>query len=652
MTRLVFTALALFAVAVGLLDLSARGTFAASSGPVAVAGQGPLLRVTPTAQRGAAGRGRLAIVVRAAPPEARKIAAALNAEGRAGITVTFALTALDVLADRELPLFIAGRGHDLAFAGYTDLDTTRLPEPIWTAETALGRRFVESAAGREIRVYIPTAGGDMNASALETARRAERSGLVPLLPAPAPATRGDLDGLVLVRDSHEVEALLTALAGARASGVSVVPAASLAGIAPAPLPIPARLAGAAAFAGFDLWRALADVVVGLAGLATLLMVVRLAVVAILATVQARRRVTSAGTVPTVAVLVAAYNEEVVIGSCVRSILTSDLIALQVVVVDDGSTDGTATAAAQAGANDPRFRVIRQPNAGKASALNAALAAVDAPVVVVMDADSILEREALRRLVTPFVDQSVGAVAGNVKVGNRTGWLGVLQHVEYVTGINLDRRFFDLVNAVSVVPGALGAFRRDLVVHVGGFPRDTLAEDADLTVSIGKLGYRVRTVADARTWTEVPATWRALWKQRYRWSYGTLQVLWKHRDAPFRWRATNVGRLGVPYLIVFAYLFPLLGPAVDALFLYGLLVGPQVGYLYTFGLFTALQFFAAALALRLDGEPSWHAVAVLGYQLGYRQMLSAVVASSLWAAFSGLPVGWGKLVRRGFAPRPG
>src|SRR5437868_7084050 len=152
----------------------------------------------PTAQRGAAGRGRLAIVVRAAPPEARKIAAALNAEGRAGITVTFALTALDVLADRELPLFIAGRGHDLAFAGYTDLDTTRLPEPIWTAETALGRRFVESAAGREIRVYIPTAGGDMNASALETARRAERSGLVPLLPAPAPATRGDLDGLVLV----------------------------------------------------------------------------------------------------------------------------------------------------------------------------------------------------------------------------------------------------------------------------------------------------------------------------------------------------------------------------------------------------------------------------------------------------------------------
>jgi cellulose synthase/poly-beta-1,6-N-acetylglucosamine synthase-like glycosyltransferase len=269
----------------------------------------------------------------------------------------------------------------------------------------------------------------------------------------------------------------------------------------------------------------------------------------------------------------------------------------------------------------------------------------------MDADSLLEREALGRLVAPFAEQAVGAVAGNVKVGNRGSWLGVLQHVEYVVGINLDRRFFDLVNAVSVVPGALGAFRRDALVRAGGFPRDTLAEDADLTVTIGKLGYRVRTVADARAWTEVPATWHALWKQRYRWSYGTLQVLWKHRDAPFRFRATNVGRLGIPFLIVFGYLLPLVGPAVDVSFLYGLLVGPQLPLLAAFVVFTALQLFAAVLALRHDHEPVWHAIAVVGYQLGYRQMLSAVIASSLWAAFAGFPVGWGKLVRRGLSPRP-
>ena len=209
-----------------------------------------------------------------------------------------------------------------------------------------------------------------------------------------------------------------------------------------------------------------------------------------------------------------------------------------------------------------------------------------------------------------------------------------------------------MNAVSIVPGALGGFRREAIVRAGGFPRDTLAEDADLTVAIGMYGYQVRTVADARAWTEVPATWRALWKQRYRWSYGTLQVLWKHRDAPFRWRATNVGRLGIPYLIVFGYLLPLLAPAIDVTLLYGLVVGPQVPLLAAFGVFTILQTLAAALALRLDGEPAWHAGAVLGYQLGYRQMLFAVIASSLWAAFAGLPVGWGKLVRRGLLPRPG
>ncbi|TMG36375.1 MAG: glycosyltransferase family 2 protein [Chloroflexi bacterium] len=652
MARLVLLALVLFALAVGLLDLSARGAFAAPPGPpVAVAGAGPLLRVVPSPLRGAAGRGRVAVVVRAPGAETRRLSGALEAEG---IRATFALSALDVLADRTLPAFVTGHGHEVAFAGYADADATRLPEPIWIANESLGRRILERASEREVRLYLPgrLLGGELDATALETARRAETAGLLPLLPAPAPARRDDLDGLIVVRRAADLDALRGALARARTSGVTLVAASALAGIGSEPLPLGARIAGGAAFAAFDLWRSLADLVVALAGAATLLMLLRLVVVAILATAQARRPDVAGGDVPMVAVLVAAYNEEVVIGTCVRSILASDVEGLQVVVVDDGSTDATAARASEAAAGDERLRVVRQPNGGKASALNTALARTDAAVVVVMDADSLLEREALRRLVAPFADQAVGAVAGNVKVGNRSSWLGALQHLEYVVGINLDRRFFDLVNAVSIVPGALGGFRREAIVRAGGFPRDTLAEDADLTVAIGMYGYQVRTVADARAWTEVPATWRALWKQRYRWSYGTLQVLWKHRDAPFRWRATNVGRLGIPYLIVFGYLLPLLAPAIDVTLLYGLVVGPQVPLLAAFGVFTILQTLAAALALRLDGEPAWHAGAVLGYQLGYRQMLFAVIASSLWAAFAGLPVGWGKLVRRGLLPRPG
>ena len=652
MARLVFLALGLFAAAVGVLDLSARGAFAEPAGPqVTVAGAGPLLRAAPSPLRGAAGRGRVAIVVRAPRAEVRTLATTLEADG---LHATFALTALDVLADRPLAAAVIAHGHETAFAGYADADITRLPDVAWASETSLGLRILERAAERDIRLYLParSVSGVIDATALEIARRAESAGLLPLLAAPAPARGDDLDGLIVVRGAADLDALRATLSRLRAAGVTVVPASALAGVAGEPLPLGARLAGEAAFVAFDLWRAIADLVVALAAFATLLMLLRLVVVAILATAQARRVTSTSGHAPPVAVLVAAYNEELVIGACVRSILGSDHAALQVVVVDDGSTDATAARATEAGSGDERLRVVRQPNGGKASALNTALARTDAAIVVVMDADSLLEREALGRLVAPFAEQAVGAVAGNVKVGNRRSWLGALQHVEYVVGINLDRRFFDLVNAVSVVPGALGAFRREAIVRAGGFPRDTLAEDADLTVAIGMYGYRVRTVADARAWTEVPATWRALWKQRYRWSYGTLQVLWKHRDAPFRWRSTNVGRLGIPYLIVFAYLLPLLSPAVDITFVYGLAVGPQLSLIASFALFTGLQVFAAALALRLDREPAWHAGAVLGYTLGYRQMLSVVVASSLWAAFAGLPVGWGKLVRRGLSPRPG
>src|SRR2546428_178030 len=421
MAGLVLLALALFALAVGLLDLSARGAFAAPPGPpVAVAGAGPLLRVVPSPLRGAAGRGRVAVVVRAPGAETRRLSGALEAEG---IRATFALSALDVLADRTLPAFVTGHGHEVAFAGYADADATRLPEPVWIANESLGRRILERASEREVRLYLP-----------------------------GRLLGGELDGA-----------------------------------------------------------------------APLLMLLRLVVVAILATAQARRPDVAGGDVPMVAVLVAAYNEEVVIGTCVRSILASDVEGLQVVVVDDGSTDATAARASEAADGDERLCVVRQPNGGKASALNTALARTDAAVVVVMDADSLLEREALRRLVAPLAAHAICARAGNVKVGNRSSWLGALQHVEYVVGINLDRRFFDLVNAVSVVPGALGGFRREAIVRAGGFPLDTLAEDTDLTVAIGMHGYRVRTVADARAWTEVPATWRALWKHAYPWSYWTLQA---------------------------------------------------------------------------------------------------------------------------------
>src|SRR5438128_2613208 len=308
---------------------------------------------------------------------------------------------------------------------------------------------------------------------------------------------------------------------------------------------------------------------------------------------------------------------------------------------------------RAAADDRRVTVIQKQNGGKASALNHGFSSTRADVIVVVDADSIIERDAIAELVKPLADARVGAVAGNVKVGNRWSVLGVFQHLEYVMGINLDRRFFDEVDAISVVPGTLGSFRREALETVGRFPTDTLAEDADLTVAIGERGFHVRHASYARAWTEVPSALGALRRQRFRWTYGILQVLWKHRGAPVRRGATNVGRLGLPYLLVFGYLLPLLSPAVDAVVVYGLIVaGARPEVVALFGVVTGLQLLAAMFALRLDGENIAWAAGTLPMQLGYRQFLSFVTISALGAAVAGFPVSWGKLRRRGLPAEVG
>ncbi|HEY8829478.1 MAG TPA: glycosyltransferase family 2 protein, partial [Candidatus Limnocylindria bacterium] len=278
------------------------------------------------------------------------------------------------------------------------------------------------------------------------------------------------------------------------------------------------------------------------------------------------------------------------------------------------------------------------------------ALTDAPVVVVVDADSIVEPEALRRLVAPLGDPTVGAVAGNVKVGNRRGVLGSLQHLEYVMGINLDRRFAERLNAITVVPGALGAFRTEAVVAAGGFPDETLAEDADLTFALGALGYRVAQVMDARVWTEAPRDWRGLYRQRFRWAYGMLQVLWKWRGLVFAPRATNVGRIGLPFVLLFGVVLPLLAPVIDIGLVYGVVAKARNDLLFPFVLFSLVQLLSATLALRLDGESVAYAPLVLLYQLGYRQLMSFVVLRALLAAIAGAPVGWGRIRRHGLAPR--
>ena len=240
------------------------------------------------------------------------------------------------------------------------------------------------------------------------------------------------------------------------------------------------------------------------------------------------------------------------------------------------------------------------------------------------------------------------MSGNTKVGNRGGLLGRWQHIEYVTGFNLDRRMYEVLQCTPTVPGAIGAFRRDAGEEVGGVPGDTLAEDTDLTLAIGLTGRRVLYVDDARAWTEAPSSLGDLWRQRYRWSYGTMQAVWKHKGALLTRnpRERRIGQLALPYMILFQILLPIMAPLIDLFALYGLLFSNAVPVLaFWFG-FNALQLLLATFAFRMDKEslkPLW---ALPLQQFVYRQLMYVVIIESTVSALVGARAHWRHLTRTG------
>lgn len=349
--------------------------------------------------------------------------------------------------------------------------------------------------------------------------------------------------------------------------------------------------------------------------------------------------------PPVSVIVPAYNEAVGIEAAVRSLLSSDYPKLEIVVVDDGSTDGTADIVKSLKLRN--VRVVRQPNSGKATALNTGIAAAKHDVLVLVDGDTVFQRDTVAQLVQPLQDAGVGAVAGNTKVGNRHGLLGRWQHLEYVVAFNLDRRMFDVFGCITTVPGAVGGFRRDVLATVGGVSTDTLAEDTDLTMAVLRAGYRVVYQPTAIAWTEAPRSLGDLWRQRYRWCYGTMQAIWKHRNAVReRGPARRLGWIGLPSLLAFQVAFPLLSPALDLFALFGFLFLDPVAIGAAWGGFLLLQVLTAIYALRLDREslkPLW---ALPLQQFVYRQIMYLVVIQSVISAATGARLKWHKLHRTG------
>jgi cellulose synthase/poly-beta-1,6-N-acetylglucosamine synthase-like glycosyltransferase/peptidoglycan/xylan/chitin deacetylase (PgdA/CDA1 family) len=373
--------------------------------------------------------------------------------------------------------------------------------------------------------------------------------------------------------------------------------------------------------------------------------------------RARRRARwpsrdESGYLPDVSVVIPAYNEAAGIAAAVDSMVTSDYEGrLEVIVVDDGSTDGTAAIAGGTGL--PYVHVISQPNSGKPAALRRGIAEAHSDILVLVDGDTIFQPDTLGRLVAPLAAGDVGAVSGNAKVANRRGLLGGWQHLEYVMGFNLDRRLFDLLGTIPTVPGAVGAFRRPALATAGGISADTLAEDTDLTMAMCRSPWRVAYAPDAIAWTEAPSSLRQLWRQRYRWSYGTMQAMWKHRRAVIeRGQSGRFGRYCLTYLALFHVLLPLIAPVVDVLSLYGLLfLNPVKVAAFWLG-FVLLQALAGAYALRLDGEQLRSLWILPLQQVVYRQLMYLVTIQSVITALLGTRHRWQVIRRSGiFAGQP-
>jgi len=383
-------------------------------------------------------------------------------------------------------------------------------------------------------------------------------------------------------------------------------------------------------------------------LAIILSVLRTASIALLAWLQKRRERSGAEPLnrPLVSVVIPAYNEEVTAPRTVRTLLQSEYPHLEIIFVDDGSTDRTYDEVRQTFSEYPNVRVLTKPNGGKASALNHGIAAARGELLLCIDADTQLKPDAVSRLVRIFVDDEVGAVAGNVKVGNKSGLLTRWQAIEYVTSQNFDRRAFDLLNCITVVPGAIGGFRKAAIDAAGGFTTDTLAEDCDLTLRILKAGYAVRYCDDGIGVTEAPETLSMFLKQRFRWTFGTMQCVWKHRALMFDPQHGTLGMVALPNTMIFQFLLPLFAPLTDIMFVWSLLAGLWEQTLIYYAAFTVVEAAAAFLAYRFERENAAELWLLLPQRVVYRQLMYWVLFKSYVAALRGGLVGWGILKRMG------
>lgn len=352
--------------------------------------------------------------------------------------------------------------------------------------------------------------------------------------------------------------------------------------------------------------------------------------------------------PKVSIIVPAFNEEVNAVRTVDYLLRSTYPDIEVIFVDDGSKDSTFEKVNSTFLNNPKVKVLTKPNGGKAAALNFGIEHSTGEILVCIDADTILPADAIAKMIPYFTEEKVGAVAGNVRVGNTLNLLTHWQSIEYTTSQNFDRRAYDAVNAILVVPGAIGAFRKTAMETIDGFTTDTLAEDCDLTLRLLRAGFVIRTCNDALALTEAPESLNNFLKQRSRWTFGMMQSFWKHRDLLFSFKKPNIGWVALPNLLLFNFLIPLFSPLVDILFIAGLFMHDADQYIFFYLFYFLVDCLISSLAYHYDHQKFdlKKAMYLFVQRFIYRQILFYVLFKAYMKALKGELVSWGVIKRTG------
>ena len=576
---------------------------------------------------------------------------------------------------------IVAEGHEIGNHTYTHANLTKISRTRMRLELDATQRLIESLTGRSTTLFRPPYNADSTPSRLEELvplkfAESDEMGYTVVLEKIDPqdwsrpganvilqrVKEQRKDGnIILLHDaggdrSQTVEALPKIIDWLEARGDEVVPIGELLNI---PRDDLMPLVSASSEWGF--WRGVSSAAFPISRnaveffwafmiAATVLTVARTLLVIWFASRHHSRTpavpdAAFAASAPAVSVLIAAYNEGKVIEDTLRAVVDTDYPGeIEFIVVDDGSKDDTGETVRRFMESHSRVKLVQQANAGKAAALGNAIAHAKHGVFVFLDADTHFERQTIRALVERLDDPKVAAVSGHARVGNRRNFVTHCQCLEYVCGFNLDRRAYSEWNCITVVPGAVSAIRRSALDAAGGFSHDTLAEDTDLTLTFHRLGYRMDYSPEAVAWTEAPETWRGLAKQRFRWCFGTMLCLWKHRDMTFNPRYRALGWFSLPGIWFFQVLLVALVPFVDLVLVFSIVTGSAMGIWHYFAVFLGLDLVLAALACWMEEEPVVRALLIIPMRFVYRWLLAWVVWKSIFRIMKGALVGWGKLDR--------